>query len=114
MLISFFYPLREATLPVSGKEFLTLLEALKAHVVGPANPDACSMDDSYCLSRTALVKDEKHFDKFDRAFAAYFKGVEMVADFTKPIPTDWLRQELERHDGGRKWIGTLSPAIFSA
>jgi uncharacterized protein len=42
------------------------------------------------------VKDEKHFDKFDRAFAAYFKGVEMVADFTKPIPQDWLRQEMER------------------
>jgi uncharacterized protein len=53
---------------------------------GRTNPDACSMDDFYFLSRTALVKDEKHFDKFDRAFAAYFKGVEMIADFTKPIP----------------------------
>ncbi|MBA4256401.1 MAG: hypothetical protein C0445_11055 [Polaromonas sp.] len=96
MLISFFYALRDAKLPVSVKEYLTLLEALKANVVGPANPDACSMDDFYYLARTALVKDEKHFDKFDRAFAAYFKGVEMVADFTKPIPADWLRQELER------------------
>ena len=96
MLISFFYALRDAKLPVSVKEFLTLLEALKANVVGPANADACTMDDFYYLSRTALVKDEKHFDKFDRAFAAYFKGVEMVADFTKPIPADWLRQELER------------------
>jgi uncharacterized protein with von Willebrand factor type A (vWA) domain len=65
-------------------------------VVGPRNPDACSMDDFYFLSRTALVKDEKHFDKFDRAFAAYFKGVEMIADFSKPIPADWLRQEIER------------------
>lgn len=54
------------------------------------------MDDFYFLARTALVKDEKHFDKFDRAFAAYFKGVEMIADFTKPIPADWLRQEMER------------------
>jgi uncharacterized protein with von Willebrand factor type A (vWA) domain len=83
-------------LPVSVKEFLMLLEALQAHVVGPSNPDACSMDDFYYLARTALVKDEKHFDKFDRAFAAYFKGVELLADFTKPIPADWLRQELER------------------
>jgi hypothetical protein len=96
MLISFFYALRDAKLPVSVKEFLTLLEALKADVVGPTNAQACSMDDFYYLSRTALVKDEKHFDKFDRAFAAYFKGVEMVADFTKPIPQDWLRQEMER------------------
>ena len=96
MLISFFYALRDAKLPVSVKEFLTLLEALQANVVGPTNPDACSMDDFYYLARTALVKDEKHFDKFDRAFAAYFKGVEMVADFTKPIPADWLRQELEK------------------
>ncbi len=96
MLIDFFYTLRSAKLPVSVKEYLTLLEALKADVVGPTNPDACSMDDFYFLARTALVKDEKHYDKFDRAFAAYFKGVEMIADFTKPIPADWLRQEMER------------------
>ena len=96
MLIDFFYTLRAAKLPVSVKEYLVLLEALQANVVGPTNPDACSMDDFYFLARTALVKDEKHFDKFDRAFAAYFKGVEMIADFTKPIPADWLRQEMER------------------
>jgi uncharacterized protein len=96
MLIDFFYTLRSAKLPVSVKEYLTLLEALKADVVGPTNPDACSMDDFYFLARTALVKDEKHYDKFDRAFAAYFKGVELIADFTKPIPADWLRQEMER------------------
>jgi uncharacterized protein len=96
MLIDFFYTLRSAKLPVSVKEYLTLLEALKADVVGPTNPDACTMDDFYFLARTALVKDEKHYDKFDRAFAAYFKGVELIADFTKPIPADWLRQEMER------------------
>jgi hypothetical protein len=96
MLIDFFYTLRSARLPVSVKEYLTLLEALQADVVGPNNPEACSMDDFYFLARTALVKDEKHYDKFDRAFAAYFKGVEMIADFTKPIPADWLRQEMER------------------
>jgi len=96
MLIDFFYTLRAAKLPVSVKEFLGLLEALQAGVVGPRSEDAWSLDDFYFLARTALVKDEKHFDKFDRAFAAYFKGVEMLADFTKEIPADWLRQVLER------------------
>ena len=105
MLIDFFYTLRAAKLPVSVKEFLMLLEALQAGVVGPnsgqSGPDgeetdsACSIDDFYYLSRTVLVKDEKHYDKFDRAFAAYFKGVEMLADFTKEIPLDWLRKNLE-------------------
>jgi uncharacterized protein len=96
MLIDFFYTLRAAKLPVSVRELLTLLEALQANVVGPSNPDACSMDDFYFLARTTLVKDEKHYDKFDQAFAAYFNGVDTVADFTKPIPADWLRQELGR------------------
>ena len=96
MLIDFFYTLRAAKLPVSVKEFLTLLEALQANVVGPNQPDACSIDDFYYLARTALVKDEKHFDKFDRAFAAYFKGVEQLTDFRKEIPADWLRKVLER------------------
>ncbi len=95
MLIDFFYALRAAKLPVSVKEYLSLLEALQANVVGPAS-DACSMDDFYYLSRTALVKDEKHFDKFDRAFGAYFKGVEMIADFTKEVPLEWLQKILER------------------
>ena len=108
MLLDFFYTLRSAKLPVSVKEYLTLLEALKKGVVGPNTPapddEAQSagykIDDFYYLSRTALVKDEKHYDKFDRAFAAYFKGVEMVADFTKDIPAEWLRKNLE---------GMLSP-----
>ena len=96
MLIDFFYTLRAAKLPVSVKEYLTLLEALQADVVGPNSDDAFGMDDFYYLSRTALVKDEKHFDKFDRAFAAYFKGVEMLTDFTKEVPLDWLRKVLEK------------------
>ena len=96
MLIDFFYTLKAAKLPVSVKEYLGLLEALKADVVGPRNPQACSMDDFYFLSRAILIKDEKYYDKFDRAFAAYFKGVEMVADFNQQVPADWLRQELER------------------
>ncbi len=95
MLIDFFYTLRSAKLPVSVKEYLTLLEAVREGVVGPASDDGYKIDDFYYLSRTALVKDEKHFDKFDRAFAAYFKGVEMVADFTQDIPLEWLRKNLE-------------------
>ncbi|TAH12936.1 MAG: VWA domain-containing protein [Curvibacter sp.] len=108
MLLDFFYTLRSAKLPVSVKEYLTLLEALQKGVVGPmtpqsedsSEPSGYTIDDFYFLSRTTLVKDEKHYDKFDRAFAAYFKGVEMVADFTKQIPQEWLRKNLE---------GMLSP-----
>ena len=94
MLIDFFYTLRSAKLPVSVKEYLTLLEALQANVVGP-NSDASSMDDFYHLSRMILVKDEKHFDKFDKAFGAYFKGVEMLTDFSNDVPLEWLKKTLE-------------------
>jgi uncharacterized protein len=103
MLIDFFYTLRAAKLPVSVKEYLTLLEALKEGVVGPKmpatesndEPTGYKIDDFYYLSRTTLVKDEKHYDKFDRAFAAYFKGVELLTDFTQDIPLEWLRKNLE-------------------
>jgi len=95
MLIDFFYTLRAAKLPVSVKEFLTLLEALQKQVVGPGS-DACSLDDFYFLSRLTLVKDEKHYDKFDRAFGAYFKGVDMLTDFTKDVPLDWLEKILQK------------------
>ena len=102
MLIDFFYTLRSAKLPVSVKEYLMLLEAIQAGVVGPnstaldaGGEGAWKMDDFYYLSRTVLVKDEKHFDKFDRAFASYFKGIESKADFTQDIPLEWLRKNLE-------------------
>ena len=95
MLIDFFYTLRAAKLPVSVKEFLTLLEALQKQVIGPGS-DACSLDDFYFLSRLTLVKDEKHYDKFDRAFGAYFKGVDMLTDFTKDVPLDWLEKILQK------------------
>jgi uncharacterized protein len=95
MLIDFFYTLRAAKLPVSVKEYLTLLEALQAQVVGPGS-NACSLDDFYFLSRLILVKDEKHYDKFDRAFGAYFKGVELLTDFTKDVPLDWLEKILQK------------------
>ena len=72
MLIDFFLHLRHAKLPVSIKEYLMLLEAMREHVIGP------SIDDFYYLSRATLVKDERNFDKFDKAFGAYFKGVQSL------------------------------------
>ncbi len=140
MLIDFFFTLRAAKLKVSVKEFLTLLEGLKAGVIGP------SVDEFYVLARTTLVKDETQYDKFDRAFSAYFKGVELLTDFSRDVPLEWLRKTLElelgpeekaaiekmgwdelmetlkkrfeeqkeRHEGGSKWIGTGGTSPFGA
>jgi uncharacterized protein with von Willebrand factor type A (vWA) domain len=66
MLIDFFFSLRKSKIPVSIKELLTLLEALKMGVISP------SIDEFYYLSRMTLIKDEKFFDRFDKAFGAYF------------------------------------------
>ncbi|WPB56624.1 vWA domain-containing protein [Xylophilus sp. GOD-11R] len=99
MLIDFFFTLRAAKLPVSVTEYLALLEALQAGVVGPGvdgSGEVGTTEDFYHLARTVLVKDEKHFDRFDRAFAAYFQGVEMLTDKLGQIPEDWLRKMLER------------------
>ncbi|MBA3589950.1 VWA domain-containing protein [Methylibium sp.] len=93
MLIDFFYTLRSARLPVSIKEYLLLLEALQAGVID--DDGGPTVDKFYYLARTALVKDETLFDRFDRAFAAYFKGVALVADFSREVPLDWLRRTLE-------------------
>ncbi|RTL00236.1 MAG: VWA domain-containing protein [Neisseriaceae bacterium] len=141
MLIDFFYQLKDAKVPVSIKEFLTLLEALDKRVISG------SLNDFYYLARTCLVKDEKHFDKFDKAFGSYFKGVESLGELlTAEIPDDWLRKEFERflseedkkaleamgwdklmetfkerlkeqkerHAGGNKWIGTGGTSPFGA
>ena len=89
MLIHFFFALRAARLKVSVKEYLMLLEAIQAGVIDN------TVDEFYYLARTSLVKDEANFDKFDRAFAAYFKGVEMLTDFTQEVPLDWLQKKLE-------------------
>jgi len=93
MLIDFFFTLRAAKLQVSVQEYLMLLEALQEGVID--DEDGPTVDKFYCLSRTALVKNEAHFDKFDRAFAAYFKGVDMLTDFTRDVPLDWLRRKME-------------------
>jgi uncharacterized protein len=93
VLIDFFYTLRAAKLKVSVKEYLTLLEAMQAGVID--DDGGPSVDKFYYLARTSLVKDETQFDKFDRAFAAYFKGVELLTDFTRDVPLDWLKKTLE-------------------
>jgi uncharacterized protein with von Willebrand factor type A (vWA) domain len=90
MLIDFFYHLRAHELRVSINEYLTLLEALKKQVIGT------SIDDFYFLARATLVKDETQFDKFDRAFASYYKNVEAAYGPTKEIPLDWLLSQFQR------------------
>ena len=94
MLINFFFTLRAAKLKVSVKEYLTLLEAIEAGVIDDAD-EGPTIDRFYYLARTSLVKDEAQFDKFDRAFAAYFKGVELLTDFTQDIPLEWLQKKFE-------------------
>ena len=94
VLIDFFYTLRAAKLPVSPKEYLSLLEALQAGVLDD-DEDGPTVERFYVLARTALVKDEAQFDAFDRAFAAYWKGVELLADFSRELPLEWLQKKFE-------------------
>jgi len=141
VLIGFFLHLKAARLPVSTREFLTLLEALRHRVV------SLSLDDFYHLARAALVKDEAHYDRYDLAFATYFRNVEALFDIRVEIPEEWLRKEFERllsdedkakieamggwdklmetfrkrleeqkgrHAGGNKWIGTGGTSPFGA
>ena len=141
MLIGFFLHLKSARLPVSTREFLTLLEALEARVV------SLSIDDFYHLARTCLIKDEAQFDRYDLAFATYFRGVDAIFDIRTEIPEEWLVKEFERllsaedkakiealggwdklmetlkmrleeqkarHAGGSKWIGTAGTSPFGA
>ena len=141
MLTGFFLHLKSARLPVSTREFLTLLEALEARVV------SLSLEDFYHLARASLIKDEAQFDRYDVAFATYFKGVDAIFDIRTEIPEEWLRKEFERllspedkariealggwdklmetfrkrleeqkgrHAGGRKWIGTGGTSPFGA
>jgi uncharacterized protein with von Willebrand factor type A (vWA) domain len=141
VLIGFFLHLKSARLPVSTREFLTLLEALEARVV------SLSLEDFYHLARATLIKDEAQFDRYDLAFATYFKGVDAIFDIRTEIPEEWLRKEFERllspedkakvealggwdrlmetfrkrleeqkgrHAGGSKWIGTGGTSPFGA
>ena len=91
MLFEFFFAVRKAGVPASVKEFLALLEALDRGVVHG------SVDDFYTLARLCLVKDEAYFDRFDLAFAAYFRGVQAIPDvLVADIPEPWLRKLAER------------------
>ena len=91
MLINFFLTLRKYKLPVTIRELMDLLRAMEFRVV------YANIDDFYLLSRTCLVKDEKNYDKFDRAFSAYFKGLEDLHGMLESlIPDEWLRREFEK------------------
>jgi hypothetical protein len=139
VFIPFFLELRAAKVPVSLREFLTLLEAMRLRVAG------FDVEEFYFLSRSALVKDERHLDRFDRVFGQVFKGLESPADPQTELPEEWLkkladrfltpeeqaqiealggwdklmetlRQRLAeqkgRHQGGSKWIGTAGTSPF--
>jgi uncharacterized protein len=141
MLVDFFLHLKAAKLPVSTREFLTLLEAMERSVVSN------SIDEFYFLARTCLVKDEALYDRFNLAFGAYFHGVEGVFDLRAGIPEEWIRKAIEgtltdeekalvkalggwdklmetlrqrleeqrgRHQGGARWIGTAGTSPFGA
>jgi uncharacterized protein with von Willebrand factor type A (vWA) domain len=90
MLINFFLTLRKYKVPVTIRELMDLLAALQGRLV------YANVDDFYLLSRTCMVKDEKNYDKFDRAFAAYFKGLDDLHGMLESmIPDEWLRREFE-------------------
>ncbi len=95
MFLPFFENLRKAGVPVSLREYLTFLEGMKA---GLATYD---VEAFYYLARVSMVKDERHIDKFDRAFAASFKGLEEISLQNVleavDIPGDWLEKMAEKH-----------------
>ena len=92
MLINLFNTVRSYGIPVSLREFLYLLNALEKKIV------FADWNEFYFLSRSVLVKDEKYFDKFDRAFDIYFKGIESIDDILEMlIPEDWLKAEFEKY-----------------
>jgi len=142
MFTRFFLALREAKLPVSITEYLTLMQALKMGLAG------LDVESFYHLARATLVKDERNFDKFDRVFGVEFQGVEnLFAAIEGEIPEDWLKalkekllteeekaaiealggweklmetlkkrleEQKGRHEGGSKWIGTAGTSPFGA
>ena len=142
MFSTFFYSLKKAEIPVSLKEYLTFLDAVKQGVA------EYSINDFYYLSRASLVKDERHIDRFDQVFGYCFKGLEVLDDlFGTEIPAEWLKtmaelhltseemkkieslggweelmetlkkrleEQKKRHQGGNKWIGTGGKSPFGA
>lgn len=142
MFVTFFHELKSAGVPVSLREYLTLMEAMDRDVVSRR------VEEFYYLARAALVKDERNLDKFDRVFSHVFKGLDYVADgIEAEIPEEWLKKLAEkflteeekkqieamggldklmetlrqrlaeqkgRHQGGNKWIGTAGTSPFGA
>ncbi|MCB1505952.1 MAG: VWA domain-containing protein [Hyphomicrobiaceae bacterium] len=142
MFVTFFHELKAAKIPVTLREYLTLMEALQADLAGRR------VEDFYYLARAALIKDERHLDRFDQVFAHAFKGLELMSDAAEAqIPQEWLRavsqlhltdeekakiealggwdkimEELQkrlaeqkgRHSGGNKWIGTAGTSPYGA
>ena len=142
MFVNFFHELKAQNVPVSLREYLSLLEALDSDVINN------EVLDFYYLSKAGLVKDERNLDKFDRVFGEVFKGLESLGEGDiAEIPEDWLRsltekflteeekKEIEalggwekimeelkkrleeqekRHEGGSKWIGTGGTSPFGA
>ncbi|MFZ4788786.1 MAG: vWA domain-containing protein [Beijerinckiaceae bacterium] len=142
MLLGFFTQLRAAKIPVTLREYLTLLEALDKDLA------ARSVEDFYYLSRSCLVKDERFLDRFDRVFSSHFKAITRSSEAVEEadIPKEWLEKLAERHldpkereaikalgwdklwetlaerlkeqkgrhQGGSKWIGTAGTSPFGA
>src|SRR3954454_11014946 len=141
MFVAFFHDLKAAGVPVTLREYLTLMEAMEQDLAGRR------VEDFYYLSRAALVKDERNLDKFDRVFGHMFKGLELMSDVPSvEIPSEWLKKLAEkyltdeekkqieamgwdklmetlkkrleeqkgRHQGGSKWIGTAGTSPFGA
>jgi uncharacterized protein with von Willebrand factor type A (vWA) domain len=142
MFVAFFHELKSAGVPVTLREYLTLMEAMECDLASRR------VEDFYYLSRAALIKDERNLDKFDRAFARVFEGLELMADAVAvEIPAEWLKkltekylteeekqkveamggldklletlrqrlaEQQQRHQGGSKWIGTAGTSPFGA
>src|SRR5882762_7305343 len=92
MFVTFFSELKAAGVPVTLREYLTLLEAMDADLAGRR------VEDFYYLSRAALVKDERNLDKFDRVFGSVFKGLELTSDAIEAeLPSEWLKKLAEKY-----------------
>ena len=142
MFATFFHELKSAKLPVTLREYLTLLEAVDAGIAGG------KVEDFYYLARACLVKDERNLDRFDAVFGHVFKGLDLMSDAAEAqIPEEWLRlvsqlhltdedkqkiaelggwekimeelqkrlaEQKDRHQGGNKWIGTGGTSPYGA
>jgi uncharacterized protein with von Willebrand factor type A (vWA) domain len=142
MFVTFFHELKSAGVPVTLREYLTLMEAMDKDLAERR------VEDFYYLSRALLVKDERNLDKFDRVFGHVFKGLALIDEaLAVEIPAEWLKKLTEkyltedekkmieamggldklletlrqrlaeqkgRHQGGSKWIGTGGTSPFGA